>query len=260
MSPAIVKTVTAIDTAAASAVRKAAGRNKEGALHGTIPAAQMEELHALSLDLDGIITKVTGEKCPRVILSVDVNDRRQLGHYKLGRDGLGLAWRVSINAIHLGRSKADVFATVAHEKLHALQHSLGLGGKPPYHDNQFRDWSEKLGIPTDEQGHDKGIMAGSVFAQWCKEHGFAVKTAKPTKGQEAVNPTPVKGVGPAFVPPSALPKAKGSNMVRWSCGCTNVRVSGGVEFAATCDHCGNEFVEGKRAPTSRPVKAPKAGK
>lgn len=254
----VVTTITKTDTAASTAVQKAAAKAPEGVLHGLVPAEQMEVLYKWSRDLDALIAKHTGttvEQQPRVTLSVGVNDRRQLGHYKLGRDGLGLAWRIEMNAVHLGRGAADVAATLCHEKLHGLQHALARGGKPPYHDVEFQTWSEKLGIPTDSHGHDKGIAWGSPFHQWCKEHGLKVIKSKPSKEQKDINPTPVKGDKP-FVPPVSLPKPKGSSHVGWACGCTNVRVAKGLLMKATCAACGEDFVEGKVAPRAKGIKRP----
>jgi hypothetical protein len=163
-----------------------------------------------------------GKSIPEIIISVDVNNAKQLGHFKIGRDGLGLKWRISMNLRHLSRPKGNVLSTLLHEMLHAWQHSEG---NPPKdfrtHNTEFRELSAELGIPTDSKGHDLGIKADSPFEAYLKRHKIEGKIG--------------------LVEKKLTGKPKGSPLKKWSCQCpVNVRVAV-AEFNATCNICGELF-------------------
>lgn len=232
-------TTTKVDRTAAANVRRAASEAKTGLFHGRVPPAIAEELyrHADML-AEELVRPATGHGSPRIVLSFDVEDRRQLGHYKIGRDGLGLAWRISLNLIHLGRPKAQVVGTLLHEILHAVQHESGKPGKGNYHNAEFRVWCESLGIPTDECGVDHGIVKGGLFDAYCERHkleGSFMPGGRP----------PADALPPGMPMPPPLPRPKGSKLKKWSCqDCVppvNVRVAV-PDFEARCNRCLTDFV------------------
>lgn len=212
---------------AADSVRKVASEAPEGAFHGFVPAETMEWLYTmLGLLAAELVKPHLSFDVPRITLGVDKHNRRQLGHYKIGRDALGLRWRIDMNILHLGRTKADVIRVLLHETLHAVQHESGTPAKiANYHNAQFREWCERLGIPTDSSGHDLGTVADGLYDQFAKRHKLD-GTAK-------------------LLAPKSLPKPGGSKLKKWSCtGCdepVNVRVAT-PDFDATCNLCGTVFV------------------
>lgn len=158
---------------------------------------------------------------PEVAISVEVLDRRTYGHYKVGRDGLGLRWRVAMNLLHMNRARTEILRTLCHEILHAAHDQYGKAkGKNP-HSKEFRDWSDACGIPCNEKGQNQGITPDGLFAAYCKRHK-------------------IEGDLAPLVEKKSVPKATGSKLKKWSCGCTNVRVAV-ADFDATCNACGNHF-------------------
>jgi hypothetical protein len=213
-----------LDENSAAAIRDVATKNDEGAFHGFIPAETIAFFyeHAQKLAAE-IVKPVVGFSPPEIIVSVDKENRRQLGHFKVGRDGLGLNWRISLNVLHLSRPKAAVIGTLLHEILHAVQQQDGKPGKGNFHNKEFVGWCEKVGLPTDSKGHDLGIAKDGVFAKYCEKHGLEGKVA--------------------LVEKKILPKAGGSKLKKWSCDCgCNVRVAV-EEFDATCNLCDSKFVK-----------------
>lgn len=208
-----------LDSNAAAAVRTVAA--EEGAFHGFVPAETIAFFyeHAQKLAAE-IVQPVVGFKSPEIIVSVDKENRRQLGHFKVGRDGLGLNWRISLNVLHLARPKGEVIGTLLHEILHAVQEQSGKPGKGNYHNAEFISWCEKVGLPTDSKGHDLGIAKDGAFAKYCERHHLEGKVA--------------------LVEKKTLPKAGGSKLKLWTCGCTKVRVAV-ADFDADCNLCGNHF-------------------
>lgn len=212
--------VSKLDLSAADAVRKVAVSNEEGAFHGFVSTEVMDFLysHLPSLEKE-LIKPVIGFDAPEITLSVDKNNKKQLGHYKIGRDGLGLKWRISMNVLHLGAPKANIISVLLHEVLHAVQYQSSKPGKGNHHNVEFVEWCERLGIPTNAKGHCLGIKPDGLFAEYAKRHGLD---------------------GKFEFRKNDLPKPKGSKLKKWTCGCTNVRVAID-DFQATCNKCGNDF-------------------
>jgi len=210
-----------LDATAKDAVRKVAISNKEGAFHGYVSSEVMDFLYShLPTLAKEMIEEHLGLPSPEFTLSVDRNNKRQQAHYKVGRDGLGIKERISLNVLYLTSPKAQIISTVLHEMLHGVQYSSGKPGKGNYHNAEFIGYCEKLGIPTDSKGHDLGINPDGLFAQYAKRHALEGKFELAKKD---------------------APKPKGSKLKKWTCGCTNVRVA--IEdFEATCNKCGNEFL------------------
>lgn len=211
-----------LDSNAAAAVRNVA--TEEGAFHGFVPAETIAFFyeHAQKLVAE-IVKPVLGFDAPEIIVSVDKENRRQLGHFKIGRDGLGLNWRISLNVLHLARPKAEVIGTLLHEILHAVQFQSGKPGKGNFHNAEFVRWCETVGLPTNSKGHDLGIKPDGVYAKYAARHKLDGKVG--------------------LVEKKALPKAGGSKLKKWTCSCgVNVRVA--IEdFQATCNLCESEFVK-----------------
>lgn len=211
-----------LDSAASKIVQKVA--TTEGAFHGFVPPETIAFFyqHANLLAAE-IVKPLLGFQPPEIALSIDRENRKQLGHFKIGRDGLGLNWRISLNVLHLARPKAEVIGTLLHEILHAVQQAHGKPGKGNFHNKEFIAWCAKLGLPTDSRGHDLGIDPKGVYADYVKRHKLDGKVA--------------------LVPKTDLPKPGGSKLKKWTCSCgVNVRVA--IEdFEATCDKCETAFVK-----------------
>jgi predicted SprT family Zn-dependent metalloprotease len=194
-----------------------------------IPAPIVAALYA---HIDDMRAAFFDGKLPEVVLSFDVRNRKNLGHYCLRRNGLGVRWNVNLNPIHLGRPLYEVLATLLHELAHAWQYEKGTGGKPPHHNREFVEKCEAMGIPTDSQGHYLGVNQASPFHDYCKAHGVPFETPAGDAGdEEPERPEPLLPTPPA--------KPKGSKLRKWICSCEDpvpVRVAR-ADFDATCNKC-----------------------
>jgi predicted SprT family Zn-dependent metalloprotease len=194
-----------------------------------IPAPVVAALYG---HIDDMRTAFFDGKLPEVVLSFDVRDRRNLGHYCLRRNGLGVRWNVNLNPIHLGRPLYEVLATLLHELAHAWQYEQGTGAKPPHHNREFVEKCEEMGIPTNSQGHYLGVTRGSPFHAYCKAHGVPFESGP--GGPDDGNPERPEPLLPT--PPA---KPKGSRLRKWICACADpvpVRVAR-ADFDATCNKC-----------------------
>jgi hypothetical protein len=113
----------------------------------------------------------------------------------------------------------QTLGTLLHEMLHGWQQSYGRPGNGRYHNKQFRQKAESLGLIVDQCGHTR-YAADSPLVRLLEKHGVHL----PPLGEPAI---PVRQPGQ-------------SKLKKWSCGCTNVRVAV-ADFRALCLKCGGEF-------------------
>jgi predicted SprT family Zn-dependent metalloprotease len=198
-----------------------------------IPASIVAELYR---HVDDMRSTFFAGQIPEVVLSFDVRNKRNLGHYVLLRNGLGVRWNVNLNPIHLARPVFEVLATLLHELAHAWQYEKGTGAKPPHHNQEFVTKCEEMGIPTNAQGHYLGVLAESPFGAYCRARGIAVRAnGVASDGQGGAEPEPLLPEPPA--------KPKGSRLRKWVCACSNpvpARVARS-DFDATCNRCGCRY-------------------
>lgn len=194
-----------------------------------IPAPIVAALYA---HVDDMRATFFDGRVPEVVLSFDVRNKRNLGHYCLRRNGLGVRWNVNLNPIHLGRPLYEVLATLLHELAHAWQYEQGTGAKPPHHNREFVEKCEEIGIPTNSHGHYLGVRQASPFHDYCTAHGVPFEAAAGDAGDE----DPEKPE-PLLPTPPATPR--GSKLRKWICSCADpvpVRVAR-ADFDATCNKC-----------------------
>lgn len=166
-----------------------------------------------------------GKLAPAAI-SIARSRKDNYGSYLLVRDGLGLRHRINLNELYIARPLAEVLRTLLHEMVHLwedLVHNRRGGGS--YHTKVFCEKAADLGIPVDARGRSLGITPDGRFATVLRGRGV------PLDGP------PVPNSGP-IVPA----KGSGSHLAKWSCGCTNVRVSSGVALHALCTACECPFM------------------
>jgi hypothetical protein len=172
---------------------------------------------------------------PETVLSFESMDHRILAAYTLRRNAQGLLYEITFNTKHLRRALWETLETLMHEYVHLWQQNFGEHPvQRNYHNVEFVQRCEALGLhPAVGSGaHLK--PADGVFAEFLKGHSIA-------------EPEPIRGVklNPKGKPLDwwANPRERRrgrSTLVKWSCGCQNVRV-GTKEFHAQCLKCGRVF-------------------
>ncbi len=220
------KQAAKLDATAVATLRKVVGAAPT-VFHNLVSA---EALRWLYQHAAGMTAEVVGAglsfkpaDLPEVAISVETLDRRQYGHYKVGRDGLGLRWRVALNLLHMNRPRTEILRTLCHEILHAAHDQYGKAkGKNP-HGKEFREWSDLCGIPCNDKGQNLGIDPAGLFAAYCKRHK-------------------VEGDLAPLVEQKKVPKAAGSKLKKWTCDC-GVNLRAAVEIDVTCNECGSKFVK-----------------
>jgi len=143
-----------------------------------------------------------------------------LGHYNFGRNEFGLKYEINMNSQYMERPFCQILATLLHEMIHLEEDMRGMKlGKSSgnRHSKFFQERSRMLGIPSDARGYSIGV--GEPFTGFVSRHGVEIIAEKPDARRF---------------------KKGSSNLRKYSCGCTNVRV-GSKRFSAVCKLCGKEF-------------------
>jgi len=215
--------------------KRAIGRTVNAAVRRQ--AEEVSETHAALYEwaqrLRRLISKHTGVAIPEVALSIERGRRSRMGWYFVGRDGLQLEGRITINSLYLGLPMCWLLEIVAHECLHFAEELAGEGSnatKSNYHTRYFREHARKLGWPCDRSGVStiNNINPETPFGFLLKKHG--VKLIPLHNGNDKKRDTPVASME---LPP---PKTRAQ---RWSCSCTNVRAF--TKLRARCLKCGERF-------------------
>lgn len=158
---------------------------------------------------------------PEVALCLDQLSIREAGHFRYGHNGFGLRGEIALNTRYLPphREFWEVLGVLLHELLHAWQQAHGHPGKGNHHNREFRDKARDLGLVIDERGVT-GYSARTPFKDLLQEQGVWIPEGEVLPVEE---------------------KRKGaSKLLKWSCGCTNIRVAV-PHFRALCLNCHREF-------------------
>ncbi len=157
---------------------------------------------------------------PQAVISFKKTRVTTLGHYNFGRNEFGLRHEINMNSQYMERPFCQILATLLHEMIHLEEDMRGMKPKRSQgnrHSKYFSERSRMLGIPSDARGYSLGM--GEPFVGFVTQHGVEII---------------------ADAPGARKFKKGSSNLKKYSCGCTNVRV-GTKKFSAVCRLCGKEF-------------------
>lgn len=158
--------------------------------------------------------------------------RKTFGHFSANRwqdDNGSNHHEIQITAENLKRPAMDIASTIRHELVHAKNFSLGIrdaSNSGVYHNLKFKSSAEEYGLICAEKTPANG-------------HGFTSLSAM----LEARLIAELQPNDSAFnlVRLATKPKKAKTKMLKWSCGCTNIRAA--VEVNATCEECSETFIK-----------------
>ena len=168
----------------------------------------------------------------------------------------------------------EIMATIAHEMAHLWQHQHGTPGRGRYHDKQWGDKMESIGLMPSSTGLPGGKKTGDKVADYPIEGGRFLAVCAELLTQDfkiswydrfsSVRPYAAGAAAPGIVlglPPSAVAVAaecgvqmappvvtasgapvNKSNRSTYSCGC-GPKVWGKPGLKLRCEACGNLFEE-----------------
>ena len=110
------------------------------------------------------------------VISFERRGVRNLGHFVLNRNALGLKWNININRQYLSLPLLDTLATLLHELLHQWQQEFGKKKQKRsynnYHNVEFREKARAVGLPSNERGIGLGYY--EPFLSFLSEHGVDI--------------------------------------------------------------------------------------
>ena len=167
----------------------------------------------------------------RIVATIQSNGRRRttcgwfMRNIWSTREG-DLCHEINFAAEWLRRSVEEIIETAIHEVVHLWCHSQEIKdcSSSGRHNREFKRHAELLGL---------------VCAQPTGWRGYAYTSASPellARMAGDLRPDVAKFALFRLMEPSGHSPTK---MLKWSCGCTNVRCA--TQLEATCDRCGNVF-------------------
>ena len=86
---------------------------------------------------------------------------------------------IAINPDHIhDRDISDVLATLAHEMVHLKQAHFGKPGRRGYHNREWSEMMEAIGLVPSNTGVPGGCKVGESMSHYVKENDFFDKASK----------------------------------------------------------------------------------
>jgi hypothetical protein len=162
-----------------------------------------------------------GGGLPTPCIQISPARRRNLGHYRPGRNGIGALYEINLNAQNMERSDFELLATLAHEMVHQWQDVSGKRPRTNWHNAEFYWKCRSIGIFT-ERGRGYHVGYGEPFVALLEAHGIPYEPER--LGDESLHRRRNQST---------------SKLKKWRCHCTNLWAA--VEIAAVCLKCEEQF-------------------
>jgi hypothetical protein len=214
-------------------------KNKRVVINRTIRAHEIKEkdwgLQATAEEFylwsDRFKKKFFNSELEAAVISFDSTNRRVMGHYVLGRNGIGVENNININAKHLDGKKWENLSTLLHEMTHQWQRCYGkrkerVQRQRCYHDKEFQQKMASFGLICDDRGRHTEPPK-DPFVSFLKEYGVVVDVENNLVLED-------------FHADMILGQSK---LKKFSCACDpviNIRVAD-KRFSGKCNHCGKDF-------------------
>lgn len=150
----------------------------------------------------------------------------------------GVTHEIALNPEVLLRPLVETFATLVHEMCHQWQQDLGEPPRGGYHDREWGQQMERVGLIPSDTGQPDGKKTGGRMTHYIAEDG-AFKRAF-DKMPEAVALPWLTGV----LPGGAKTPSKNKNKMKYLCPCGNA-IWGKADLIVLCGQCDEEFAQQK---------------
>lgn len=114
-----------------------------------------------------------GGSLPSVILNFS-RHARAYGFFapeRWGDGGGAVTHEISLNPKHLRRPPRAVAATLAHEMVHLWQHVAGKPSRRGYHNHEWADMMQAIGLAPSSTGEPGGKRVGQGMSHYIEEGG-----------------------------------------------------------------------------------------
>lgn len=151
----------------------------------------------------------------------------------------------------------EICQTMVHEMVHAWQFYYGTPSKKTYHNKEWAEKMEAIGLMPSSTGKPRGKKVGQKMSDYPIKDGLFLKTTEALMNENIfeglffeVNPVMIDSINveePLFdqikdltlVEEQIGEKKPNKNKVKYSCGCSNIW--GKPDLNITCNICGEIF-------------------
>ena len=131
---------------------------------------------------DNLNSELFENKLPRCLITLQ-RQRSSYGYFSAGRFGRKDGERtdeIALNPQHLAeRPVEDSLSTLGHEMKHLEQHHFGTPGRGRYHNKEWADSMEAIGLIPSDTGRPGGKRTGDAVSHYMKPDGrFALAVEK----------------------------------------------------------------------------------
>jgi predicted SprT family Zn-dependent metalloprotease len=185
------------------------------------------------------------DKLPEIVLNFS-RHARSYGFFAPERWGQAAGGDVrthelSLNPDHLTRDPRETASTLVHEMCHLWQQELGTPPRRGYHDRQWADQMEKVGLMPSSTGEPGGKRVGPRMTHYIIENGAF---AKAFAAMPATFLLPWRSGIPELAKGGAVaPKKKDPSKVKYTCEGCGTNVWGKIGLRIQCSICEEEFEE-----------------
>lgn len=139
---------------------------------------------------------------------------------------------ISLTPMHLSRGIEATFATLVHEMCHLQQQDFGEPSKNGYHNSEWADMMEAVGLMPTDNGQEDGKRTGPKVTHYILKDGpFAKALAK------MPDHIRLPWIGAGDLTKKNKPNR---NKVTYQCPCEN-KVWGKPDLQIRCEDCGEMF-------------------
>jgi len=153
------------------------------------PTKQISE--ELSFAFDFFNGRLFGNRLRRCLVTLQ-RQRGSAGYFAAQRyetrDSTMIIDEIALNpAIFHMRPVTDIFSTLAHEQVHALQFQYGHPSPDGYHNKEWGDWMERIGLIPSNTGAPGGERTGVRMSHYIGPDGLFARVCAELVAQSTVS-------------------------------------------------------------------------
>lgn len=181
--------------------------------------------------------KLFENKLPEVVLSFS-RDPKMSGMFLPGKWGNEnkTVHELVINSDFFKPTEMEFHQMIVHEMCHLFQFEFGTPGKRGYHNLEFQEIMNRVGLQTSDSGTPEGFKTGYKMADYPIESGSFLQAFQ--------NISNVYPVDFSIEPKTEIkPKTNQGSRTKYSCSCSNIW--GKDNLQVSCNSCKQSFVKVK---------------
>lgn len=139
-----------------------------------------EQFSSYQVMFDHFNRELFGGQLPHVILNFSRDLKRAVGYYAVNRweSEAKKVDEITLNPDHLKRGPQATAATLVHEMVHLWQQSCGKPSRSGYHNKEWADKMEAVGLIPSSTGQPGGRRVGQRMTHYVAEDGAFLRSFK----------------------------------------------------------------------------------